>query len=436
MPVDDEHLVAVEDPAVALLRGRALDPAEVPLPVVLGDGEGGDRLARGDAGQVALLGLVVARGEQRVGRQRHGREERRAQQGGAHLLEHDEQLDVGEARAAELLGDGQRLQAELVGHLAPHGGVVALGGVHQAAHLGLGRLLGQEPAHRGAQLLLLVTEGEIHARAPLPLPPAARPAVRRLVYQRVYQTRSGATRRLPGAVPRWGHGTAGADLERRGRRGPPDRGGPDGQQRLHPALPPHRRRHADRRRQRARGAARDLPAPRREPGGGDPRALGPHPGRARRARRRHLGGRDQRRRGHAAQLRPASWRTTSSSAWATCASRPWPPRATRRAPSASPSRARTSCSPATPSSPAARATRRSRTPTSTPSFESIDRRIFAAFDPDTLVLPGHGDATTVGNESPHLARMGRARLVRAAAGSPADPARRAVSEYPTKTVSF
>ena len=36
-------------------------------------------------------------------------------------------------------------------------------------------------------------------------------------------------------------------------------------------------------------------------------------------------------------------------------------------------------------------------------IQSIDRRIFAAFDPDTLVLPGHGDATTVGNESPHLA---------------------------------
>jgi glyoxylase-like metal-dependent hydrolase (beta-lactamase superfamily II) len=33
---------------------------------------------------------------------------------------------------------------------------------------------------------------------------------------------------------------------------------------------------------------------------------------------------------------------------------------------------------------------------------SIDRRIFAAFDPDTLVFPGHGSATTVGNESPHL----------------------------------
>jgi glyoxylase-like metal-dependent hydrolase (beta-lactamase superfamily II) len=36
-------------------------------------------------------------------------------------------------------------------------------------------------------------------------------------------------------------------------------------------------------------------------------------------------------------------------------------------------------------------------------IESIDRRIFAKFEPDTLVLPGHGNATTVGNESPHLA---------------------------------
>jgi glyoxylase-like metal-dependent hydrolase (beta-lactamase superfamily II) len=36
-------------------------------------------------------------------------------------------------------------------------------------------------------------------------------------------------------------------------------------------------------------------------------------------------------------------------------------------------------------------------------ISSIDRRIFAAFGPDTLVLPGHGDSTTVGKESPHLA---------------------------------
>jgi len=33
---------------------------------------------------------------------------------------------------------------------------------------------------------------------------------------------------------------------------------------------------------------------------------------------------------------------------------------------------------------------------------SIDRRLFARFPPDTLVLPGHGDDTTIGAESPHL----------------------------------
>jgi glyoxylase-like metal-dependent hydrolase (beta-lactamase superfamily II) len=33
---------------------------------------------------------------------------------------------------------------------------------------------------------------------------------------------------------------------------------------------------------------------------------------------------------------------------------------------------------------------------------SLDRRIFARFDADTLVLPGHGTSTTVGTEAPHL----------------------------------
>ena len=35
-------------------------------------------------------------------------------------------------------------------------------------------------------------------------------------------------------------------------------------------------------------------------------------------------------------------------------------------------------------------------------IESIERRIFAKFKPDTLVLPGHGASTTVADESPHL----------------------------------
>ena len=35
-------------------------------------------------------------------------------------------------------------------------------------------------------------------------------------------------------------------------------------------------------------------------------------------------------------------------------------------------------------------------------IESIERRLFAPFAPDTLVLPGHGAGTTLGTESPHL----------------------------------
>ena len=35
-------------------------------------------------------------------------------------------------------------------------------------------------------------------------------------------------------------------------------------------------------------------------------------------------------------------------------------------------------------------------------IRSIEDLIFSKFSPDTLVLPGHGDRTTIGAESPHL----------------------------------
>jgi glyoxylase-like metal-dependent hydrolase (beta-lactamase superfamily II) len=35
-------------------------------------------------------------------------------------------------------------------------------------------------------------------------------------------------------------------------------------------------------------------------------------------------------------------------------------------------------------------------------IESLDRRLFAPLAADTLVMPGHGDDTTIGAESPHL----------------------------------
>ena len=56
-------------------------------------------------GRQRRLGGVVAGVEERVGGEHDGREVRGAQQGAAHLLEHDAELDEGEALAAELLGD-------------------------------------------------------------------------------------------------------------------------------------------------------------------------------------------------------------------------------------------------------------------------------------------------------------------------------------------
>ncbi len=35
-------------------------------------------------------------------------------------------------------------------------------------------------------------------------------------------------------------------------------------------------------------------------------------------------------------------------------------------------------------------------------IESIDRKLFAPLAADTIVLPGHGDQTTIGTERPHL----------------------------------
>src|SRR3546814_6842054 len=83
-----------------------------------------------------LLGGVVAGVQQGAGGGHAGGEVGGAQQGAAHLLEHDGELDEGEALAAELLGDDEALEAELVGHLAPDLLVVALFGVHQPTDLG------------------------------------------------------------------------------------------------------------------------------------------------------------------------------------------------------------------------------------------------------------------------------------------------------------
>ena len=222
------------------------------------------------------------------------------EQHAAHLLEHDAELDEREALAAVLLGDVEALEAELVGHLAPHRGVVALGGLHETPHLGRRRLRLEEATDGVAQLVLLVGEGEVHdwgprcaqwsdaaANATGPHDRRARPGVSRNRPRVTWSHAAPRALRDPDRADRQAH--------RRAVR----------EQRVRRALQGHRRGRHHRRRQRARAPARGEPGHRRAPGAHHPRPLGPHPGGRGGAQRRH------RRRDRAATTPRCSLRTTS-----------------------------------------------------------------------------------------------------------------------------
>ena len=162
MAVEDIHLDPVEPPRTVVRRGHHGDPGLVPAAVLLGEGQRGPGLARGDAPEVGLLGRFIAGVHQRVGGQHGGGEVRRAEQCPTHLLEHDHLLHAGEPLAAVGLGDRQGGEAHLLGHLGPDIGVEAALGVHLVAHRGLGRLLLEEAANELSELLLLVGECEVH----------------------------------------------------------------------------------------------------------------------------------------------------------------------------------------------------------------------------------------------------------------------------------
>jgi glyoxylase-like metal-dependent hydrolase (beta-lactamase superfamily II) len=68
---------------------------------------------------------------------------------------------------------------------------------------------------------------------------------------------------------------------------------------------------------------------------------------------------------------------------------------------ASSSRARRCCSAATPCSPAGPGNTSFEGGDFATIIESIDGKLFT-LPPDTIVLPGHGDDTTIGTERPHL----------------------------------
>ena len=113
---------------------------------------------------MGVLGVFVATVEQRVGGEHTAREVRGAQQRAAHFLKNDDLLDEAEALTTVFLGNGECLEAHLLGHLVPDGLVVALIGLHLFAHIVLGRLLLKEGAHELAELVLFFRESEVHER--------------------------------------------------------------------------------------------------------------------------------------------------------------------------------------------------------------------------------------------------------------------------------
>ena len=160
--VEHEHLRAGQRCRLTRARRLERDPRRVPFPVRLGERERCDRLTARDAREQRRL-LILGPGiEDRVGREHHGREVGSAQQRPTHLLEHDAELHPREALAAVGLGDVQALEPQLVGHLRPDRGVVALGRLHQPPHLGLGALGLQELPHGVTQLVLLFGKSEVH----------------------------------------------------------------------------------------------------------------------------------------------------------------------------------------------------------------------------------------------------------------------------------
>ena len=164
--VQDVHLRARQGPGVTVGRSLHGDAGLVPAAALLGEGQRGNGLARGDTGQQGRGGSLVTGVDQRVGGQHDGGEERSAQQGTTHLLEHHDELDVAEALSAVLLGDDEALQAELFGHHRPGLGVVADLGLHELTDGGLRRVVLEELADELPQLFLLLAECEVHVDAP------------------------------------------------------------------------------------------------------------------------------------------------------------------------------------------------------------------------------------------------------------------------------
>ncbi|HYR64755.1 MAG TPA: hypothetical protein VEP47_01435 [Reyranella sp.] len=160
--VEHEALVTVEVEAAGRGRDRQRRARRIPASVVLHPRQRRHRIAGGNARQQRPFVGLLARVQDSARRQHGCREIRRADQGAAHLLQHDAELAEAEALAIIGFGDAQRRQAELAVELAPAVTLPAGLGLHQPPDFLGRRAFGQQAAQVGTEFFLFGREVEFH----------------------------------------------------------------------------------------------------------------------------------------------------------------------------------------------------------------------------------------------------------------------------------
>ena len=160
VPVEHERLLTREHPVGALAPGPGVHTVDgIVVAELLERDRAPDRARRELREQVGVLEPASReRGEDRR------REERARERQAPHLLHHDGHVDEPETEAAVRLGDEQAGPSEL-GKLVPHRVGEAAFVVGHLAHVPARRLAREERAHRLAQRVLIVAEGEIQGNA-------------------------------------------------------------------------------------------------------------------------------------------------------------------------------------------------------------------------------------------------------------------------------
>ncbi len=152
--VDDQRLGAAHPGAFTVGTPRGRCCGAVPVPIRLSVRKGCRLLTTSQLGE-DVIQLVPRHGQQEgAGGEADAREERAVVETGAQLLQHHRELDGPIPHTAVLLGDGERGESELLGHLLPDRRVVAAV-VEELPEVRQRRALGDEAPHELSKLLLL-----------------------------------------------------------------------------------------------------------------------------------------------------------------------------------------------------------------------------------------------------------------------------------------